>query len=106
MHHISSLRDDAYYLVGAYQNAGLVVIEDPQARTALCRLGYFAHTTFRTRLGWNSQYHVMVLTKKGQKRALEIVKQLDRDRKEYMRTHPRGPKRRNRLNCKNVQIKR
>lgn len=69
---------DWKYLVEALQRGGFTGVDNIAVRASLQRLGYMVPAIARYRY-WRGQLipHAMALTKKGQKRAIEIRKQLE-----------------------------
>jgi hypothetical protein len=84
--------DDWRYLLMALRYGGAADVKCPVARTSLKKLGFMTDVKVRERYpGSQVMPHGMALTKKGQKRALEIEKQIDDDRLSWKKSiHRRG----------------
>jgi hypothetical protein len=73
--------DDWKYLLMALNSGGATDVKCPAVRTSLKKLGFMTVVKVRANYaGSQIMPHGMALTKKGQKRALEIKKQIDEDR--------------------------
>jgi hypothetical protein len=84
----SSDKDYTYLLLAL--SAGGCSVTNPEVRASFIKLGYMAPAKLRIKYsnGMVDPFG-MALTKKGQKRAMQIKAQLARDRKEYLKNRYR-----------------
>jgi hypothetical protein len=71
--------NDFRYLLLALRNGG-VNVKCPEIRRSLMKVGYLTPAKIKDRYSSGYFAHGMALTKEGQRRAIEIKKQLDLDR--------------------------
>lgn len=81
--------EDHTYLIMALRS-GISNVKCPQARASLVKLGYMSYAKTKHNGHYGYIGYAMALTKKGQRRAEEILKQINEDRALLRAKRPRG----------------